>query len=48
MVTIGSKVYYRNEIYRIIYIYNTGMCEIQKEDATYKVELVQITEVSER
>ncbi|MDQ0226603.1 hypothetical protein [Metabacillus niabensis] len=45
-MTIGSKVYYKNEMYKVIYIYNTGMCEIKKLGLNNKVELVQLTDIT--
>ncbi|MGO4889385.1 hypothetical protein ACJ2A9_16675 [Anaerobacillus sp. MEB173] len=40
---IGAKVIYNNQEYIILYIYESGNCEIMKDQ--YTVELVDLSEI---
>ncbi|WP_176713636.1 hypothetical protein [Pseudobacillus wudalianchiensis] len=33
MIKIGDRVQYNEETYRVVYIYDTGVMEIQKENS---------------
>ena len=44
-MTIGSIVIFREEKYKVIWLYANGTCEIKKEDSLGQVELVQISEL---
>jgi hypothetical protein len=46
MPNIGSNVLYDGKEYIVIYIYDTGYCEIREKDGS-KVDLVQITDLKE-
>jgi len=43
---IGDVVYYESKLYRIVHIYDSGYCEIKKEDSIYEVMLVKISELN--
>lgn len=40
---IGSKVIYHSKIYVIVWIYESGLCEIQKDRTTVLVNLTELT-----
>lgn len=43
---VGDVVFYESKLYRIVYIYDSGYCEIKKEDSIYEVKLVKMSELS--
>lgn len=42
---IGARVLFNNTIYKILYIYPTGYCELKKEDDPFKFELIHIKDL---
>jgi hypothetical protein len=42
----GNTVIFKGEEYKVIWIYNNGTCEIQKNDRGGKVELVAFSELT--
>ncbi|MBZ5751324.1 hypothetical protein [Metabacillus rhizolycopersici] len=44
-MAIGSTVIFRNEKYKIIWLYDNGTCEIKKNDSLGQVELVRLSEL---
>ncbi|WP_216772542.1 hypothetical protein [Metabacillus halosaccharovorans] len=43
---VGDVVFYETKLYRIVHIYDSGYCEIKKEDSIYEVMLVKMSELS--
>ena len=44
-IEIGTTVFFDNEKYRVMWIYESGFCEIRKIDLYIKVELVELTDL---
>ncbi len=42
---VGDVVFYESKLYRIVHIYDSGYCEIKKEDSIYEVMLVKMSEL---
>lgn len=45
---IGDKVLYKDKIYNVIYIYNSGYIEIKEKGNMFKVELVHYSEINKQ
>jgi hypothetical protein len=44
-VTIGSTVVFRGEMYKVMWLYDNGTCEIKKKDSLGQVELVSLSDL---
>lgn len=44
-IEIGSTVLFDNEKYRVMWIYESGFCEIRKIELYIKVELAELTDL---
>jgi hypothetical protein len=45
MMTPGIEVLYKNAIYKILFVYESGFCEIEKVGEALKIELVDTDEL---
>ncbi len=45
MMKVGDVVIYESKRYKIVHIYKSGYCEIKKEDSSYEVLLVKLSEL---
>ena len=47
LVKIGSSVVFKGEKYKVIWLYDSGYCEIKKESRSLRtVELVSLSEIN--
>ena len=44
-MAIGSTVRFKDEKYKVIWLYDNGTCEIKKNDSLSQVELVRLSEL---
>lgn len=44
-MAIGSTVIFKEEKYKVIWLYDNGTCEIKKKDSLGQVELVRLSEL---
>jgi hypothetical protein len=45
VIELGSIVIFDNDMYKVMWIYESGFCEIRKIDLYKKVELVELIDL---